>query len=126
MSFINKNLPISLKVMKIQDVLDFITFSHWDYKVYLDDNSRPYLQIICNGFCNISGKPLHWNSRKWFLSFHMTKSEIVQTALKATLTAMEHEIREQFLYRGRSIFDPHYDIDKLWELRGTACLDERN
>lgn len=54
--------------------------------------------------------------RKWKVSEHMTKSELVQTAFKAVLTAQEHEIREQFLYKGRPIFSPHYDVDKLWEL----------
>jgi hypothetical protein len=56
----------------------------------------------------------------------MTKSEVVQTAFKAALTAIEHEARERFTYRGQSIFDPHYDVDQLVELRARAdCLDER-
>lgn len=66
------------------------------------------------------------HGRKWFLSPHMTKSEVVLTALKAVLTFEEHETRERFLYRGRAIFDPHYDVDLLWEMRGRpGALDER-
>jgi hypothetical protein len=69
---------------------------------------------------------MRWNGRKWFLSNHMTRSEVVQTAFKAVLTAEEHEAREHFKYRGQSIFDPHYDVDKLVELRSdVACLDLR-
>ena len=59
-----------------------------------------------------------WAGRKWRLSPHMTDSEIVGTALKAVLTAEEHEARENFLYRGRPIFGPHLDVDQLWELAG--------
>ena len=47
----------------------------------------------------------------------MVDGEIVQTAFKAVLTALEHEARENFTYRGHSIFDPHWDVEKLVELR---------
>lgn len=87
-----------------------------------------YLQVTAWRGDNVDRKaPKGWvRGRKWRLSRHMVRSEVVQTALKAILTFEEHEIRERFLYRGRAIFDPHYDIDQLWELRGRAgVLDER-
>ncbi len=65
-----------------------------------------------------------WKGRKWRLSQHMKKSEIVQTALKAVLTAEEHEAREQFLYKGKAVFGPHIDVDALWEVCET--LDARD
>lgn len=69
---------------------------------------------------------LEQKGRKWRLSVHMTRSEVVQTALKACLAFEEHELRERFKYRGRSIFDPHYDVDLLHSLRGQVdALDER-
>ena len=43
----------------------------------------------------------------------MTKSEVIQTAFKAVLTAMEHEVREKFHYKGKPIFGPHYHVDAL-------------
>jgi hypothetical protein len=58
--------------------------------------------------------------RKWRISEHMTKSEIVQTMLAATLAWFEHEVREAFMYRGENIFSPHYDVDQLLELRTSA------
>lgn len=73
----------------------------------------PYLQIECDGRCNTTGAPMAWKSRKWTLSRHMTVSEIVQTAFKAVLTAVEHEAREQFTYRGAAIFGPHFSVDRL-------------
>lgn len=51
--------------------------------------------------------------RKWRLSTHMTRSEVVLTALKAVLTASEHEVREEFLYRGVAVCGPHLDVDVL-------------
>lgn len=76
-----------------------------------------YLQIECDGVDNVSGERLVWKSRKWILSPHMTDGEVVQTAFKAVLTALEHEAREKFKYRDVTVFDPHYDIEALVELR---------
>jgi hypothetical protein len=53
------------------------------------------------------------SGRKWFLSPHMTDGEVVQTALMAVLAAEEHEAREFFTYRGRAIFGPHFNLQKL-------------
>lgn len=80
-----------------------------------------------NGIDNVTLAPLAWKGRKWLLSEHMTDGEIVQTAFLATMTAMEHEARERFTYKGQSVFDPHYDIEKLVELRSRPdALKERD
>lgn len=118
------------------EILSEVSFGAWEIRVYDSShplkaprtrlNSRPYLQVRATSPCNVTGKPMEWGGRKWFLSPYMTKSEVVQTAFKAVLTAVEHETREQFTYRGQPIFDPHYDVDKLVELRAQHdCLDER-
>lgn len=62
----------------------------------------------------ISGE-LEWQTtRKWRLTPSMTKSEVIQTVFKCCLTSMEHRTRENFLYRGRRVFGPHFDVDALW------------
>ena len=107
-------------------ILRDVEFDGWKFLVDMD-GERPVLQVASTTPCNTSGEPFSWKGRKWFLSPHMTKSELVQTALKAVLTATEHEVRERFLYRGVSVFDPHYDVDALHELRScTSCLDTRS
>jgi hypothetical protein len=65
------------------------------------------------------------HGRKWILSKHMTKSEIVTTAFKAVLTAMEHEVREKFRYKGRMIFGPHFDVDALHEIATRRNMELR-
>jgi len=52
------------------------------------------------------------------------KSEVVTTCLKACLQYEEHEARENFKYHGVSIFDPHYDVDKLLTLRTSKEWDD--
>lgn len=49
-----------------------------------DDSGRPIMQI----------KQGKWKGRKWFLSPHMCKSEVVQTAFMAIMAYNEHELRE--------------------------------
>lgn len=109
----------------VEEVLRDIRYEDYSFVVVPKD-SVLLLQIVCTGTCNVTGEPLKWKSRKWFLSPHMTRGEIVQTAFKAVMTALEHEARELFKYKDVAIFDPHYDIDKLVELRSqTDALKER-
>jgi hypothetical protein len=51
--------------------------------------------------------------RRWLIERSATRSEVVQTALKAVLTWEEHEAREQFRYRGQPVLGPHLDVDAL-------------
>lgn len=51
--------------------------------------------------------------RKWRLSEHMTRSEVVQTAFMALLAWEEHEAREAFRYIGARVFGPHISIEAL-------------
>lgn len=71
------------------------------------------LQIRYFEKCVDTGKIMEQHGRKWYISPHMTTSEIVQSALKACLTSMEHVTRENFYYRGERIFGPHHDVDTL-------------
>ena len=97
-----------------QLVLDEVTYKDWRFIVVgvpRHDSLYTYMQIqwaASNGFpCN---------GRKWLLSQHMTKSELVQTAFKAVMTAEEHEAREEFRYSNAAIFGPHFDVDRLVDL----------
>ena len=112
-----------------------LKFNGWAFEIKYDlangeagdyPSTRCYLQLKAITDDNVTGNRAVWFGRKWLLSPHMTRSEVVSTAFKAIMTAIEHETREQFLYQGRAIYDPHYDVDSLWDLRGkTHILDER-
>jgi hypothetical protein len=63
-----------------------------------------------------NGDELHLqvaDGRLWHVRRDATHGEVVQTALKAALTWEEHELRERFRYRGRVLFDPHFDLEVL-------------
>ena len=105
------------------NILNEVEYKNWEFYVGKDE-TRCYLQVQFKDSCNDTGKVNLQKGRKWFLSPHMTKSEVVSTALKAVLTAEEHEAREKFLYKKARIFGPHLDVDFLANL--ALITDERS
>lgn len=63
--------------------------------------------------------------RKWRLSPHMTRTELVRTAFLAVKQAVQHEIEEQFQYKGEAIFNSHLDIDEVWAMSKKHRYDVR-
>ncbi|SRR5258708_17168739 len=94
---------------RVYEVLANIKYLDWTIEARWEMPGW-YLQIV------FPDEGIVWKGRKWRLSENMTRSEIAQTALKAVLTAVEHEAREHFLYKGRAIFGPHHNVDLLWNL----------
>lgn len=85
---------------------DWVLFIGWD-------GDRRYIQWHFKAKCCKTGEVGVQRGRKWHLSPHMTQSELVGTAFKAALTAEEHECRENFIWDGYRIFNPHIDIEAL-------------
>lgn len=117
----------------IEGVLGHVSFPGYEFFVgqheLVDETCRYYIQASfwTEEFIPRVGtqREKHF-TRKWYLSEHACRNEVVQTCLKLVLTSVEHEARESFKYRRRSIFGPHYDVDALHALAGAdANLDYR-
>ncbi len=110
---------------KVQNILKDVDYP--GLVIICDGNRELYIQVIGYCTCKATGNPYQSNGRKWRISAFMTRSEVVQTALKAVITYTEHEVRESFMYRSVPIFDPHYNVDELHALRsqGKGALDVR-
>jgi hypothetical protein len=96
---------------EIREIIEQVSYKDWRFHV-MPYGAGYVLQLR---FCG-AGAADEQRSRKWILSSFACRSEIVQTALKAVLAAEEHEARELFRYKGRPVFGPHYNVDKLHEL----------
>lgn len=96
----------------IEQWLSDVQYKDHQFKVN-QDGDRQYLQLEWHGLDSVTHEPMVVKGRKWFLSPFMTKGEVVQTALVAVLAAEEHEAREEFRYKGKAIFGPHFDIERL-------------
>jgi hypothetical protein len=93
-------------------------FPGYTFLVWVDSRDAIYLQGKYEEPDTVTGKVEWQHTRKWLLSPHMTKSELVQTVFKCALTSMEHKTREWFTYRDKAIFGPHFDVDALHRISG--------
>jgi hypothetical protein len=84
-----------------------------------------YLQVEATVEDATTGESSLMHGRKWHLSEWSTDSEVVQTAWLAVKTWLEHEARERFTYRGRSVFGPHLSVSALSDLVDRAAFDVR-
>lgn len=110
---------------EVQAVLDEVKFNDWEFHLRPSDTTGGpivaslgphFLQIQFVDADLVTGEPERQFCRKWTLSLHMTASEVVYTAFKAVMAALEHEAREQFRYKGASVLGPHVDVEQLVEL----------
>lgn len=98
----------------------------WSIWLHLEGD-RPYLQLGVSSISDASldsakrdGTRTPWRSGKRYLSLHMCRQEVVGAVFALIRDAEEHEAREWFRYRDRSIFNPHLDPDALADLAGKA------
>jgi hypothetical protein len=119
-------VPVTKHRSWFQAILAEIEFRDWE--LHLGGESPAlWLQVRFDAPDVATGKWCAQHGRKWMLSQHMTKSELVQTAFKAIATALEHEAREDFRYRGQAVFGPHFDVDTLAAIAASGeSLDIRS
>lgn len=111
---------------RTQVLLGDIHYPGLDFEV-VREADRAQVRVRCPaGVCTQTGVAMPWNGRWWRLSPHMTDSEIVATCFKAVLTALEHEARESFRFKGQPVYDSHLSVHQLALLRSDkGSLDGR-
>lgn len=99
----------------ILSILDECEFENYKFHVgtFSRNSGAYFIQISYEEPDVNTGVMETQRGRKWHVSPHATRSEVVQTAFKAVLTSMEHRAREHFKYQGCSIFGPHFDVHNL-------------
>lgn len=113
-----------VKPRDFASILKHVTFPGLEFKL-VQKGTVNLLMVHCpTGICNFNKGALPWNGRKFYLSQWMTDSEVIQTAFMAVRTAMEHEVREQFKYKGQAVLQPHMDLEEL--LKNGKTLSERS
>lgn len=113
-----------MTIEEIQELISQVECLDYEFRVIPDD-SFCFLQGFYDEPCVVTGNIEPQTTRKWRISSHMTKSEIVQTILKCALTSQEHRVREHFKYKGELVYGPHFDVDALWEIARKRRLDLR-
>ena len=109
----------------IKDIIQKVAYK--DYRIVLRmEDWRPYLQVQFEAPDMHTGVVETQYCRKWMISFYMTDTEIVRTAYKAVLAAVEHEVGEFFTFGGEPVFRPHMDVYALHSLSVRNKVDKRN
>lgn len=97
-----------MRIDDLQKVVDEISYKDWQFRL-LEKGDGFLLQVEFMARCIKSGELALQRGRKWYISSHACRSEIVRTAYKAIEAAEMHELHENFKYKGKLIFDPHID-----------------
>lgn len=97
----------------LQAILADVVFEDWRFRTGQDQDGVFWVQCAFVAPDNDTGLPAEQRGRKWRISQWMTRDEVVQTCLLATIKAVEHEVRERFKYRGHAIFHTHLPVDDL-------------
>ena len=119
-----RKVGAALTRAEVSAVLAAVAYKGWSFNL-LEEAGRLYLRVsFVARDCRVSLET-EQKGRKWVLSPHMTRSEVVMTAFKAVLTAEEHEAREAFTYRGAAVFGPHLDVDALVDVVKGERFDAR-
>jgi hypothetical protein len=105
-----------MTIQRAREILGSVFYPSYTFNATVDGRGEMYLQGEYLEPDIYTGKLEVQNTRRWFISPEMTKSELVQTAFKLIMTSMEHRVREHFQYNGRLVFGPHFNVDNLWEI----------
>ncbi len=98
------------KRAEFRAILNEVTFRDWSFRLEpLGDGF--FLQARFTEKNHVTGKEEPQGGRKWYVSSWSVPNEIVQTALKAVVTAAEHETRENFTVNGHAVLGPHFNHD---------------
>lgn len=104
-----------MKRNEIISVINNIKYKDWSFDLQEKNDGYNLQAILSNGE----------KSGKWYISPHISKSELVQRCFLCVSQAEEHETRKSFKYKDESIFNPHFNVDDLVKL-SKKSEDKRN
>lgn len=104
---------VHIRAEEVRAVVSMCTFPDYKFEVIEDGVAGVYVRGSYMEADTVTGNMELQQTRLWLIAEVDTKSDIVRTLFKLIMTSMEHKAREWFLYDGKSIFGPHFDVDRL-------------
>ena len=108
----------------VQKIVSLVKYKDWAFLV-MDKADGFLIQATFNGLDVDTGKVELQKCRKWYVSAHSCDSEIVRSMFLAVRQAEEHELCENFNYRGQQVYNPHLDMDSMADFIATKPLEKR-
>lgn len=107
---------MTIRFCHVTDVVNRCKYPGYSWLVLGDDGYSVIVQGVFEAPCNVNGgEPVTQYTRKWVIDAEADDGAIVRTLFKLVLTSIEHEAREQFTVDGKTIFQPHFNLDQLLE-----------
>lgn len=107
-----------------REILVLVVYPDYTFEI-LERNGEMFLRACYTENDINTDEPEIQKTRKWHVSKHAIKSELIQTAFKCILTSAEHRVREHFKYRGELIYGPHFSADELYGLLKKRAAEDR-
>lgn len=98
--------------------LDAVRYLDWQFVLFATYDERltgpaAWLQIQFDApDADAPDVIAHQTCRLWAIDATKPADEVIGTAWMAVQAAVEHEAREQFTYRSRAIYGPHFDYQE--------------
>lgn len=103
-----------MRFKELKEIVRWINYKDWEFHL---ENRKDCFLLQVRFYAYDTDHPNTdkelQHCRKWFISRHACKAEVVRTAFKAVVAAEEHEVAENFRYQGARIHSPHIDPDAL-------------
>lgn len=113
----------------ITAIVSRITYRDWTFNVF-ERNGDPKLQItfMAADLSDKNPEPYLQHCRVWDLSYHMCDTEIFDACVAAAERAMLHEFKEEFLFDGVRILNPHTSVWAQLQIAklGLSVVDARD
>jgi hypothetical protein len=97
---------------EIQRLVERCTFRDWTFRL-MDKGDGFLVQVVFWAQDAETGSLTEQRCRKWYISSHACRQEVVGTCWAAVKAAVLHEAAEDFRYQGKPIYAPHADPDAL-------------
>lgn len=101
---------------RICSIIDECRFPGYTFERGILTQDLFFIQVLYQEPDVMTGVVEDQRGRKWVIPAGSAPGQVAQTLLKALLTSLEHRCREHFLFRGRPVLQPHFDLDELWRL----------
>ena len=110
---------------ELESILADVKFRDWELRVG-EDETAYWIQWRFMAVDTSGARPeaVLQPCRKWRISRYMTKDEVVRTAWLGVETAVRHEAREEFHYKGVAIYNAHIEVDELVKIAGNRDVRE--
>lgn len=100
-----------MNYIELVNIIGDISYKDWTFWV---SHKGKYLFVVARFIDGIEQQ----ETREWYIDPEFTKSQVIQTVLALVLLAEEHEARENFRYKNRKIFGPHFDAETMVAVSG--------